>query len=64
MAGLKNFTPGSIEDVRSATYVFDHLEYGAGTLRKEYERDKAARSGMAPPKNYFPEVDAATEPVG
>jgi len=56
--------PCVIEDGHNrATFVFDHLEYGAGTLRKEYERDKAARPGMAPPKNYFPEDDAAAEPL-
>jgi hypothetical protein len=56
--------PCIIEDAHNrATFVFDHLEYGAGTLRKEYERDKAARPGMAPPKNYFPEDDAAAEPL-
>jgi homoserine O-succinyltransferase len=56
--------PCIIEDAHNrATFVFDHLEYGAGTLRKEYERDKAARPGMAPPKNYVPEDDAAAEPL-
>jgi hypothetical protein len=39
------------------------LEYGAGTLRKEYDRDKAARPGIALPTNYFPEDDDAAEPL-
>src|SRR5215207_9493574 len=56
--------PCIIEDAHNrATFVFDHLEYGAGTLRKEYERDKAARPGMALPTNYFPEDDDAAEPL-
>ena len=49
-----------------ALYMFNHLEYEADTLRREYLRDlKTAAPGapVAPPRNYFPGDDPARPPV-
>jgi hypothetical protein len=43
--------------------MFNHFEYGAGTLAKEYERDRAAGRPIALPRNYFPGDDPAAVPV-
>ena len=44
-------------------FVFNHLEYDAGTLGKEYFRDTQAGLGTAIPKNYFPQDDPAQPPI-
>lgn len=46
-----------------AVYMFNHLEYDADTLRREYERDRAAGLPIAPPVGYFPGDDPARAPV-
>lgn len=35
-------------------YMFNHLEYDAETLKREYIRDTHAGKGTAVPRNYFP----------
>jgi hypothetical protein len=45
-----------------AVYMFDHLEYDAGTLQTEYVRDSVAGKAIAVPRNYFPADDPAAEP--
>jgi len=47
------------------TYVFNHPEYGAKTLKKEYERDVSAgkRQPDDIPLHYFPDNDPARCPV-
>ncbi len=47
----------------SQLFVFGHSEYDAGTLRKEYLRDKNAGLPIEIPKNYFPDDDDTKEPV-
>ena len=38
----------------SQVFITGHSEYDAGTLKKEYERDKLAGLNPSVPKNYFP----------
>ena len=44
-------------------FVTGHSEYDADTLKKEYERDKAAGLTIDVPKNYFPNNDDTKEPI-
>src|SRR6185295_4079775 len=49
-----------IEDRDSrAVYMFNHLEYDAGTLREEFLRDRLAGKPADIPANYFPDDDPA-----
>lgn len=43
-------------------FMFNHLEYDAGTLRDEYERDRAASPDAQVPARYFPDDDPSREP--
>jgi homoserine O-succinyltransferase len=45
-----------------ALYMFNHLEYDADTLKREYERDVASGAEIQVPKNYFPEDDPSQQP--
>ena len=47
----------------SQVFVFGHSEYDAGTLNKEYLRDKNAGLPIEIPKNYFPGDDDTKPPV-
>lgn len=44
-------------------YLTGHIEYDAGTLRDEYERDVAANLSITVPYNYFPNDDPTKEPL-
>ena len=44
-------------------FITGHSEYERDTLKKEYERDKAAGIEIDIPKNYFPGDDDSLEPV-
>ena len=44
-------------------FVTGHSEYDANTLKKEYERDKAAGLPIELPKYYFPNDDDSREPI-
>ncbi|MBQ7901973.1 MAG: homoserine O-succinyltransferase [Clostridia bacterium] len=44
-------------------YVTGHLEYDPGTLKAEYDRDKAKGDNIAVPKNYFPNDDDTQPPM-
>ena len=44
-------------------FVTGHLEYDAGTLKAEYDRDKAKGDNIAVPKNYFPNDDDTQPPM-
>ena len=46
-----------------AVYMFNHLEYDAGTLRDEYLRDLKAGRPIQLPRHYFPGDDPARPPV-
>ena len=50
------------EDYRKI-FVIGHSEYDAGTLNKEYQRDKALGLKIAIPKNYFPNDDDTQAPI-
>jgi homoserine O-succinyltransferase len=55
---------GLIEDrARRAVFMFNHLEYDAGTLGEEFLRDRRAGKTIALPRNYFPDDDPARPPV-
>jgi homoserine O-succinyltransferase/O-acetyltransferase len=52
------------EDARNrAVYMFNHLEYDAGTLRDEFDRDRQAGRLIAIPENYFPGDNPERQPV-
>jgi homoserine O-succinyltransferase len=44
-------------------FVTGHSEYDPGTLKWEYDRDKAKGLRIAVPKNYFPDDDPSRYPV-
>ena len=44
-------------------YVFNHSEYEADSLKKEYERDLGKNLPIQLPENYFPEDNPAKAPV-
>ncbi len=44
-------------------FITGHSEYDAGTLNKEYQRDKNAGLPIEIPKNYFPNDDDSAEPI-
>jgi homoserine O-succinyltransferase len=44
-------------------FVFNHLEYDAETLGKEYHRDEKAGLKTAIPENYFPQDDPSQPPI-
>ena len=44
-------------------FIMGHSEYDAGTLKKEYLRDKNAGLPIKLPKNYFPDDDDTKEPL-
>ena len=48
---------------KRAVYMFNHLEYDAGTLAREYRRDLKAGRPVPLPKHYFPDDDPAREPA-
>lgn len=45
-----------------AVYMFNHLEYDAGTLRDEFLRDRLAGKPARIPANYFPQDDPSRAP--
>jgi len=45
-----------------AVYMFNHLEYDADTLKREYERDVATGADIQVPKYYFPDDDPSQRP--
>ena len=44
-------------------FMFNHLEYDAETLKREYDRDAAAGENPQLPHNYFPDDNPAQKPV-
>ncbi|MGR4000290.1 MAG: homoserine O-succinyltransferase [Alphaproteobacteria bacterium] len=53
-----------VEDVeRRSVYMFNHVEYDAGTLGEEYERDKRSGESTQLPVDYFPGDDPELAPV-
>lgn len=51
------------EAANRALYSFNHLEYDAGTLGGEFQRDRQAGAPIELPCNYFPGDDPAKEPL-
>lgn len=55
---------GLLEDRRLRHhYMFNHFEYDADTLAREYQRDVEAGQPIDPPVGYFPDDDPAQSPV-
>jgi hypothetical protein len=53
-----------VEDARNrAVFMFNHLEYDAGTLRDEFHRDRQAGRPIEIPANYFPGDDPQRQPL-
>jgi homoserine O-succinyltransferase len=53
-----------IEDQRHrATYMFNHLEYDADTLGREYKRDVGQGKTIDLPQNYYPGDDPQRAPI-
>ncbi|VVB75835.1 Homoserine O-succinyltransferase [uncultured archaeon] len=48
---------------RKQFFITGHSEYDAGTLKKEYDRDKALGLPIKVPKNYYPNNDPSKEPL-
>jgi homoserine O-succinyltransferase len=48
---------------RHALYMFNHLEYDAGTLAEEYRRDLEAGAAITVPANYYPFDDPTRQPL-
>lgn len=48
---------------RRQFYITGHSEYGAQTLKKEYERDLSKGLSIDPPENYFPEDNLTCSPL-
>lgn len=48
---------------RFDTYMFNHLEYDADTLKREYDRDAMARDDVDIPLNYFPDNSPKNAPL-
>lgn len=45
-----------LEDTaRGHVYMFNHLEYDADTLKREYDRDRSRGENIVVPRHYFPE---------
>jgi len=56
--------PCLVEDAGNrAVYVFNHFEYDADTLAREYRRDLAAGEAPHVPVNYFPGNDPDATPI-
>jgi len=54
----------AVEDrAARALYMFNHLEYEADTLAREYRRDLKSGAPVAPPRHYFPDDDPFRAPV-
>lgn len=47
---------------RRSLHMFNHVEYDSTSLAEEYFRDLDAGNGVALPRNYFPNDDAARPP--
>jgi homoserine O-succinyltransferase len=47
---------------RKAHYMFNHLEYDADTLKREYLRDRRRRTDTPVPQNYLPNGDVSKAP--
>ncbi|NBX67226.1 MAG: homoserine O-succinyltransferase [Proteobacteria bacterium] len=52
----------AFEEAKRRVYMFNHLEYDAETLAREYFRDREAGMDTALPHNYFPDNDPAKTP--
>jgi len=44
-------------------YMFNHIEYDSGSLKEEYERDRAEGKNPRPPHGYYPGDDTNAAPL-
>lgn len=52
-----------LDEAKRLVFVTGHSEYEADTLKQEYERDLGKGLPIKMPQHYFPDDDAAKEPV-
>jgi len=50
------------EEAKHRVYMFNHLEYDAETLKREYERDAAKDPATNVPANYYPDDNPKNTP--
>ena len=50
-------------DMGRQVFITGHSEYDADTLRREYERDRAAGLPIDVPRHYFPDDDPSRDPI-
>ena len=50
-------------DMGRQVFITGHSEYDADTLRREYERDRAAGLPIDVPRHYFPNDDPSRDPI-
>ena len=63
LLGSDEVGPCLVEDPgHRALYIFNHLEYDSGTLKKEYDRDVARGEPINVPMNYYPDDDPSKQP--
>lgn len=56
---------GLLEDTRLRHhYMFNHFEYDADTLKREFDRDARSGQEIHLPAHYYPDDDPAKQPVG
>lgn len=52
-----------LDDAKRHVHMFNHLEYDAGTLGDEYQRDVAKGEAIGVPAHYYPGDDPTQTPV-
>ncbi|ACT58346.1 homoserine O-succinyltransferase [Hirschia baltica] len=63
LLGSDETGPCLIEDKKHrALYIFNHFEYDSGTLKEEYDRDKASGVPVNLPFDYYPNNDPTQTP--
>ena len=50
-------------DMGRQVFITGHSDYDADTLRREYERDRAAGLPIDVPRHYFPDDDPSRDPI-
>jgi len=63
LLGSDEVGPCLVEDrAHRALYIFNHFEYDSGTLKEEFDRDRASGNAIDVPRNYYPGNDPAQQP--
>ena len=63
LLGSDEVGPCLVQDAaHRALYIFNHFEYDSGTLKEEYDRDRANDTRINVPLNYYPDNDPTKPP--